>query len=113
MSYDNVSDLFPKGNDTSIELNDEGAELLRNYNKMQETIASLEETCKDIKVRLCAAMGDSEYGQVDGRVVCTWKTSTRTSFDTKKFELEHPALAAKFKKQTTYRTFRSVDKEGE
>jgi predicted phage-related endonuclease len=111
MSYDNVSDLFPKSDGTSIELSDENAELLRNYNKMQATIASLEETCKDIKARLCQAIGDAEYGQVDGHVVCTWKSATRTTFDTKKFEAEHPALAAKFKKQTTYRTFRAVEGE--
>lgn len=113
MNYENVSDLFPKGQGTSIELNDECAELLRNYNKMQATIASLEETCKDIKTRLCQQLGDSEYGHVDGQLACTWKTATRTSFDTKKFELEHPALAARFRKQTTYRTFRSVEAKGE
>jgi predicted phage-related endonuclease len=56
-------------------------------------------------------MGDAEYGEVDGRTVCTWKTATRTSFDTKRFELEHPALADKFKKQTTYRAFRAVEGE--
>jgi predicted phage-related endonuclease len=111
MNYQNVSDLFPKGEPTNIELSDENAELLRNYNKMQATIASLEETCKDIKARLCQAMGESEYGHVDGQVACTWKTSTRTTFDTKKFEAEHPALAAKYKKQTTYRTFRTVEGE--
>ena len=111
MNYENVSDMFPRGENISVELSDESAELLRNYTKMQDTIASLEETCKDIKVRLCTALGDAEFGHVDGRVACTWKTATRTSFDSKKFEAEHPALAAKYKKQTTYRTFRAVEGE--
>jgi predicted phage-related endonuclease len=44
-------------------------------------------------------------------LLVTWKTASRTSFDTKKFEAEHPALAAKYKKTSKYRTFRVVGKD--
>jgi predicted phage-related endonuclease len=60
---------------------------------------------EDLKTELCLMLGESEYGSLNGSVVCTWKTSTRSSLDSKRFETEHPALYAKFKKQSTYRTF--------
>jgi len=41
----------------------------------------------------------------------TWKNSTRTSFDAKQFEAEHPALYAKFKKTSKFRTMRITAKE--
>jgi predicted phage-related endonuclease len=113
MNYTNVNDLFPRGNGTIKELDEEHAVLLYNYGKLQGSIAELEKICEEIKTKLCMAMGDADYGHVDGDLACTWKTATRTTFDSKKFELEHPALAAKFKKQTTYRTFRVVSKKGE
>jgi predicted phage-related endonuclease len=64
-----------------------------------------------VKAQLCEMLGDSEYGLMQDQLLVTWKTANRTSFDAKKFEAEHPALAAKYKKQSTYRTFRVVGKD--
>ena len=55
-------------------------------------------------------LGDAEYGSIDGVQVITWKNSSRTSFDAKQFENEHPALHAKFKKTSTFRTMRIIAK---
>jgi predicted phage-related endonuclease len=56
-------------------------------------------------------LGDAEYGTVNGTTVVTWKNQKRTTFDAKAFEDEHPALYAKFKKETTLRAMRITAKE--
>lgn len=77
----------------------------------KEQIKSGEAAEDAAKAELCAILGDAEYGLIQDELVCTWKSSARTTFDLKKFEAEHPALAAKYKKQSTYRTFRVNGKE--
>jgi predicted phage-related endonuclease len=66
---------------------------------------------EQIKGEIAMLLGDAEYGSVDGTQVVTWKNSTRTSFDAKQFEAEHPALYAKFKKTSKFRTMRITAKE--
>ena len=113
LSYEDLTNLQPKGNNTRIELADQAKVLLHKYSTYQAIIEQNETKLSEIKARLCELLGDAEYGTIDNEVVATWRTSTRTSFDSKKFEAEHPALAAKYKKQSTYRTFRVVNNEGD
>jgi hypothetical protein len=77
----------------------------------KDQIKSAEAIEDAAKAELCEILGDAEYGMLQDQLVCTWKSATRTSFDTKKFEQEHPALAEKYRKQSTYRTLRITNKE--
>jgi len=77
----------------------------------KDQIKSAEAAEDAAKAELCEILGDAEYGMLQDQLVCTWKSATRTSFDTKKFEQEHPALAEKYRKQSTYRTLRITNKE--
>jgi len=113
LTYDDVNDMHPKGNGTSVELPAESAQLLHEYQERQSLIELHENTIAVLKADLCKLLGDAEFGTVDGDVVVTWKTATRNSHDSKRFEAEHPALAAKYKKQSTYRTFRVVNNQGD
>jgi predicted phage-related endonuclease len=113
LSYEDLTNLHPKGNNVKVEIGDQAKTLLREYSTHQAVIEQAEAKVSEIKARLCELLGDAEYGTIDNEVVATWKTATRTSFDSKKFEAEHPALAAKYKKQSTYRTFRVVNNEGD
>jgi predicted phage-related endonuclease len=72
----------------------------------KEQIKSAEAVEDAAKAELCAILGDAEYGLIQDQLVCTWKTTQRESFDTKKFQKEHPALYEKFLKTTPVRTFR-------
>jgi predicted phage-related endonuclease len=112
-TFEDVQTMHPKGDGTSIELEQQALRLVSQYNENVRVVEHFEEKAKEIKARLCELLGDAEYGTLNGDVIVTWRTSTRNSFDTKKFEAEHPALAAKYKKQTTFRTFRAVDNQGE
>jgi predicted phage-related endonuclease len=76
----------------------------REQKKQAEAVEEL------IKGELAMLLQDAEYGAIDGTQVVSWKNSSRTSFDTKKFEAEHPALAEKFKKTSTFRTMRIIAK---
>jgi len=106
--YEDVLSLYD-GDGTSVDLDPTLGKLMGEYNRRQEMVAEHEKAMDSIKTSICEAMKDAEYGRVDGRLLVTWKTASRTSFDTKKFESEHPALAAKYKKQTKYRTFRVME----
>lgn len=113
LEYKHVTQMFPEsvgGIDNVKELNNNALVLIERYLLAKEQIAAAEAAESLAKAELCAILGDSEYGVVNDNLVCTWKTSTRTSFDSKKFEKEHPALANKYKKESKYRTFR-VTKE--
>jgi predicted phage-related endonuclease len=109
-TYKDLSNLY-SGNGTSVELNKDQAALVVSYLAAQNYISEMEKQADAIKTQLCDIMKDAETALVNGKLKATWRSAKRTSLDSKKFEAEHPALAAKYKKQTTYRTFRVVEGE--
>jgi predicted phage-related endonuclease len=112
-TFEDLQIMHPTGNNTSVELDRRSAGLVSTYLEHMRVAEQFEQKAKEAKARLCELLGDAEFGTVDGEVVVTWRTTTRSMFDTKKFEADHPALAAKYKKKTTFRTFRAVDNQGE
>lgn len=85
--------------------------MVTSYIAAQNYIKEMQKQADTLKASLCEVMKDSEYATVNGNMALTWRSAKRTTLDSKKFEAEHPALAAKYKKQTTYRTFRVVEGE--
>jgi predicted phage-related endonuclease len=57
------------------------------------------------KVRLMEMLGDREIGNVDGETVVTWKTSKRSTLDTKRLKAERPEITEEFTKTSETRTF--------
>lgn len=108
--YEDVAQLH-EGNGGTTDLDTGFAVLVQEYKEHQAEIDRHQQRLDEIKTEVCAAMKDAEFARVGGRVIATWKSATRNSFDSKRFEAEHPALAAKFKKQTKYRTFRVMEGE--
>ena len=109
LEYRHVSEMYPKGvggADNSRELGQDALVLIERILLAKEQAAEAEAAESLAKAELCDMLKDSEYGLIQDQLVCTWKTATRSSFDTKRFEADHPALAAKYKKETQYRTFR-------
>jgi len=109
-TYEDLSNLY-SGDGSSVELNEEQAAMVASYIAAQNHVKEMQKQADTLKASLCEVMKDSEYATVNGNVALTWRTAKRTTLDSKKFEAEHPALAAKYKKQTTYRTFRVVEGE--
>lgn len=110
-TYDNAAVLYPQGIENTVVMGHEVYDTLERLALARKTKAEAEAVEEQLKGELAMILQDCEYGSVDGTVVVSWKNSKRTSFDTKRFEQEHPALAAKFKKETSFRTMRIVAKE--
>lgn len=67
------------------------------------------ETQEDvIKARILMAMKEAETLTYQGFKVATCKTQTRTSFDAKAFEKDHPELYAQYKKSSSTRVLRII-----
>jgi hypothetical protein len=110
-TYDNASTLYPEGYGNTVVLGHEVYASLERLAQAREQKKQAEAVEELIKGELAMLLQDAEYGAIDGVQVVSWKNSKRTSFDTKKFEAEHPALAEKFKKTSTFRTMRIIAKE--
>jgi hypothetical protein len=110
-TYDNASSLYPEGYGNTVVLGHEVYASLERLAQAREDKRQAELVEDLIKGELAMLLQDAEYGAIDGTQVVSWKNSKRTSFDTKKFEAEHPALAEKFRKTTTFRTMRIIAKE--
>lgn len=114
MEYKHVVKRFPEGDrdpDKAVDLGPDVLAMIERYMLAKEQKQQAETVEDLIKAQICEMLGDAEYGLMQDELLVTWKTASRTSFDMKKFEAEHPALAAKYKKQTKYRTFRVVGKD--
>jgi hypothetical protein len=110
-TYDNAASLYPEGYGNTVILGHEVYASLERLAQAREQKKQAEAVEELIKGELAMLLQDAEYGAIDGVQVVSWKNSKRTSFDTKKFEAEHPALAEKFKKTSTFRTMRIIAKE--
>jgi len=110
-TYDNAVSLYPEGYGNTVVLGHEVYASLERLAQAREQKKQAEAVEELIKGELAMLLQDAEYGAIDGVQVVSWKNSKRTSFDTKKFEAEHPALAEKFKKTSTFRTMRIIAKE--
>jgi predicted phage-related endonuclease len=109
-TYDNASSLYPEGYGNTVVLGHEVYASLERLAQAREQKKQAEAVEELIKGELAMLLQDAEYGAIDGTQVVSWKNSSRTSFDTKKFEAEHPALAEKFRKTSTFRTMRIIAK---
>ena len=104
--YRHAQEQFPESEAKSQELTVDGWDALVQLLEVQDQLKVLQEQEDKLKAIVCQELGDAEVGTIGKETVCTWKSATRNSFDSKKFELDHPALAKKYKKQSSYRTFR-------
>lgn len=104
--YRHVTARFPEGNDTTVVLSPDLLDSLKSLETIKKSMKDLETAEDQIKADICEAMGEAEFATINGVLAATWKTSTRTTLDQKKLEQDHPALVAKYKKQSTIRTFR-------
>ncbi len=109
--FRHIASMYPEGNSgLTVEIPNTALSQLFALAAIKEAQKQLDKDEDRIKTEICALMGDAEYATVDGKLVCTWKTSSRSTLDQKKLEEAHPALVKKFQKQSKFRTFRTVTK---
>lgn len=99
--------MHPKADGTSVELGSDAAELVSELIDVRSKSKTLEKMESELKGRIGLLLGDAATGIYDGAELVSWKNQTRKSFDQKRFEQEHPALAEKFRKETNIRVMRT------
>lgn len=110
-TYENAATIYPEGYENTVVLDRDVYDTLERLSIAKQQIKSAEAVRDQLQGEIAMLLQDAEFGAVDGTQVVSWKNSKRTSFDAKRFEQEHPALAEKFKKTTTFRTMRIIAKE--
>lgn len=104
---DAVSDYLSAVNtvpETPLDLTTETA-LLQQYADTKARADELDNELKELKARICVAMGEYENGIADGYRV-SWKPVSASRFDAKAFAKDHPDIDLKpWYKETTSRRF--------
>jgi hypothetical protein len=107
LEYRHVQDRHPEGTaKKEVELPMSALATIERLLLAKEQIKAAEASEDACKAELCEILGDAEYGLIQDELVCTWKTTQRESFDSKKFQKDHPALWEKYRKSSPVRTFR-------
>lgn len=105
-TLDAVAQRYPGDEGGTVELDESMSGLIEQLREAREGKKHFSEMEDAIKAKLGMALGDAEEGTINGQRVVTWRQQSRTSFDAKALEKEHPALFKKFQKTGTYRVMK-------
>lgn len=92
----------------SVQADDLLVDDLEQIQSIKAQVKELEAQEDALKARVLMALESAETLTYQGVKVATCKTQTRTSFDAKTFEKEHPELYAQYKKTSSTRVLRIV-----
>lgn len=107
-----IKTIYAESNADTVDLTLENTALAQ-YISLGKQIAELEAMRDEAANRIKSFMGDAGGGECDGFRV-SWKSSTRRTFDSKRFSKENPGLdLTGYYKETSTRTFRVTELKGE
>lgn len=107
-----IKTIYAESNEDTVDLTLENT-ALSQYISLGKQIAELEAMRDEAANKIKSFMGDAGGGECDGFRV-SWKSSTRRTFDSKRFAKENPGLdLAGYYKETSTRTFRVTELKGE
>lgn len=107
-----IKTIYAESNEDTVDLTLESTALAQ-YIALGKQIAELEAMRDEAANKIKSFMGDAGGGECDGFRV-SWKSSTRRTFDSKRFAKENPGLdLAGYYKETSTRTFRVTELKGE
>lgn len=92
----------------SVQADDLLIDDLEKIQSIKAQVKELEAQEDGLKARVLYALKDAETLTYQGVKVATCKTQTRTSFDAKAFEKDHPELYAQYKKTSSTRVLRII-----
>lgn len=108
---DAIKTIFAESSEDTVDLTLKLPALLQ-YIDLGKQIAELETLRDEAANRIKSFMGDAGGGECDGYRV-SWKSSTRRTFDSKKFAKENPGLdLTGYYKETSARTFWVTEMKG-
>ena len=107
-----VKSIFPTSNEGNVDLSGYSADIT-TYMMLNSQIKELEEMRDGCANRIKAFMGEADSGET-GQYRVSWKASSRSSFDRKRFEKDNPGInLSKYYKTSQSRTFRVAEKKME
>lgn len=106
-----VNALYLKSNDDVCDLTG-FSETIKQYLELKKQVKELDTLVKEAENRIKEFMGESGSGECDAARV-SWKSQTRSSFDSKRFAQENPDIdLTGYYKQTSTRVFRVTETGG-
>ena len=108
---DTLTALYPDSNQDAIGIGAFERDL-DNYTRLKAQKDELEEQIIEIENRIKAHLGEYERGEGEKYKV-SWKTQTRSTFDSKKFIADHPDVdVSAYYKKSNSRPFKVTEKKG-
>lgn len=108
---DTLTAFYPNSTDSTIGIGSFEKEL-DNYFRLKEQLEEIASTIDGIANRIKAHLQECERGEGEMYKV-SWKTQTRSTFDSKKFIADHPQMdVSKYFKTTNTRPFKVTQKKG-
>lgn len=106
---DTLSALYPDSIDTAIGIGSFEREL-DNYFRLKAQLKNIQMTIDGIENRIKAHLGECARGEGEKYKV-SWKTQSRSTFDSKRFSKEHPDVdLSAYYKTSSYRVFKATQK---
>ena len=103
--------FYPNSTDSTIGIGSFEQEL-DNYFRLKEQLENIASTIDGIANRIKAHLCECEKGEGEKYKV-SWKTQSRSTFDSKKFIADHPQMdVSKYFKTTNTRPFKVTEKKG-
>jgi putative phage-type endonuclease len=104
--------LYPESMDECIGIGSFERDL-DNYFRLKEQLKSIEMTIDGIENRIKAHLGECARGEGEKYKV-SWKTQTRSTFDSKKFIADHSQMdVSKYYKKSSSRPFKVTELKGD
>lgn len=105
-----IETFYPESRDETVDLTLESAALAQ-YIALGKQIAELKAMQDEAANKIKSFMGDAGGGECDGFRV-SWKSSTRRTFDSKRFAQDNPDIdLTAYYKETSARTFRVTERK--
>jgi len=79
---------------------------LRELLEVQAESRALKKREDDLKVQIGVALGHASTGTIAGKPAVTWKTQSRSGFDSKRFAADHPDIAERYTTESSFRVMR-------
>lgn len=104
-TYDDIVSTYPEASGSTADISGY-AHLLSELKDVQFQKKELSTIEDELKAKIAGLLGDADTGLVDGTAMVTWKNQSRSSFDSKRFAVDHPDLAEEYTKSSTFRVLR-------
>ena len=114
-STNETASLFPIGEvDKVAYLPTELNHVVEEYHKENEIYKASGKRIDALKTQLQNAMKDASVMEdSEGERVATWATQNRSTLDQKQMKIDEPELCQKYLKESTFRRFSVISKQGE